>query len=228
MASISVANFITQYLRLALPNVTDFTDAMLGYWIDAALLDISRGFPRKTYATWDATTGLNSYAYSDSETIADETTIIRVLTCFYPWVSDADPGDVLTRKSHLDDDFLGGNYYEPDNEFQILHVGSTVKTGGTIYADCHIVWKVATANIINPPEHYELIRLFCIWQAFNHQASDVASSTVPDSSLLNALALEARRAEIAYRSAYSLLSEAKAISGVAKGWVLDKWDKGTG
>jgi len=228
MASISVANFILQYLRPALPNATDFPDATLGYWIDAALLDISRGFPRKTYASWTGAAGTNSYSYADSLTSADENTIIRVLNCLYPWVDFEDPGVELTRKYHLDDDFIGGNYYEADNDYQILYVGPAIVAGKIIYSECHIVWKVATANIINPSEHYELIRLFTIWHAFLHQLSDAGSSTVPDSSLVNSLALQVRRAEIAYRAAYSLLDEAKATSGTASGWTLDKWDKGKG
>ncbi len=226
--TITVANFITQYLRPALASSADWSDATLGYWIDAALLDISRSFPRRAYAQWTATTGLNAYAYSDSTTVADETTIIRLLSCLYPYVAADMTGPAMTRKNHLDEDFVGGEYYEPDNESQVLYIGATVTTGKFIYCEAHIYWLVTGASIINPSEHYELIRLFVIWQAFLHQAGDIASASVPDSSLLNAIALQARRAEIAYRAAYDKLNEAKATSGITRGWVMDKWDPNRG
>jgi hypothetical protein len=223
--TITVANYITQYLRTTLVNAVEFTDAVLGYWIDAALLDISRSFPRKTYATWNAVTGTYSYAYADSLTVADETTIIRVLNCLYPYVSTSSTGRPMYRKNHLDENFIGSDYYDPDSDAQVLYIGAAVATGNLIYCDCHIYWKTATAVIINPSEHLELIRLFCIWQAFLHQAADSATSAVPDSSLLNSLALEARRAEIAYQSAYTQLAESKATSMYTDGWIMDKWDQ---
>ena len=223
--TISVANFITQYLRPALASATDWSDATLGYWIDAALLDISRTFPRKAYASWAVTAGTYSYAYADSTTVADETTIIRVLNCLYPYTAATNSGPAMSRGNHLDEQFIGGSYYDPDNDAQVLYIGASLTTALLIYADCHLYWKTATASIINPSEHYELIRLFCIWQAFLHQSSDVASSPVPDSSLLNSVALEARRAEIAYRAAYQELANAKATSVYTSGWSLDKWDR---
>src|SRR4030067_59717 len=98
--TISVANFITQYLRPALASAADWPDATLGYWIDAALLDISRSFPRKTYALWTATAATYNYAYADSTPVADETTIIRLLTCIYPFTLATMDGPMMTRKSH--------------------------------------------------------------------------------------------------------------------------------
>ncbi len=47
---------------------------------------------------------------------------------------------------------------------------------------------------------------------------------VPDSALLNALALQAGRAETAYHTLYDKLDQAKASSGITQGWSLDKWD----
>jgi hypothetical protein len=226
--SITVANFILYYLRPSLPNATDFSDATLGYWIDAALLDISRSFPRKTWAMWAATTGNHAYAYADSTTIADETTIIRVLNCSYPYVDSLDPGDVMDRRSHFDTDFEGGNYYDPDNEGQVLYIGAQVLTTKQIYADCHLYWKVATTTISNPSEHYELIRLFVIWQAYMHQTSDAASSPTPDTALINALNEQTQQAYQAYLSIYDKLDQAKATSGVASGWRMDKWDGDSG
>jgi len=226
--SISVANFITQYLRPALPSTSDWSDATLGYWIDAALLDISRSFPRKAYALWSAVAGTYFYSFADSTTTADETTIIRILNCVYPYSITSLTGPPMLRKSHLDEDFLGGPYYDPDPDAQVIYIGTALTTAQLIYADCHIYWKVATATIVNPAEHLELIRLFCIWQAFLHQAADVTSSPVPDSSLLNAVALESRRAEIAYRAAYQKLAEAHATSIFTRGWAMDKWDRNTG
>jgi hypothetical protein len=223
--TITVANFITQYLRPALASSTDYPDATLGYWIDAALLDISRSFPRKAYAMWTATAGNPMYAYADSITVADETTIIRLVSCIYPFTIADYSGPPMSRKSHLDEDFLGGEYYDPDNDAQAVYIGATLTSGLYIYCEAQIYWKIVTATIINPSEHYELIRLFCIWQAYIHQTTDAASAAVPDSSLLSALALEARRAEIAYRAAYQKLDEAKATSGIAQGWTVDKWDR---
>lgn len=224
--TITVANFILKYLRPALASVTDFPDATLGYWIDAALLDISRSFPRKTYALWSCSAGVNAYAYDDSTTDAIGSTIIRVLNCQYPWVSVANNGISLVYKSHLEDNFFGGNYYDPDNDFGMIYVGPAVAAATKVYADCHIIWQVnATPAIINPSGHYELIRLFCIWQAYLHQMGAVSSTIAPDSSLVNSLALEAWRAERSYRAAYGALDQAKATSGVATGWPLDKWDK---
>jgi hypothetical protein len=221
---ITVANFIAQYLRTSLPNATEWTDAVLGYWIDAALLDISRSFPRKSYAQWAAVAGTQSYLYADSLTIADETTIIRLLNCIYP-AGTTEAGPEMTRLSHIDENFAGGDYYEADSETQTLYIGAVLTTALKIRCDAHIYWKVAAGVIPNPYEHNELIRLFCIWQAFIHQAADAASSSVPDSSLLNSLALEARRAEISYATAYQNLAEAKATSMYTDGYSMDKWDR---
>jgi len=226
--TITVVNFIAQYARPSLPDAVAWTDAVIGYWIDAALLDISRSFPRKTNALWDATAGTYSYAYADSSTVADESTIIRVLNCLYPYNGTSNTGPAMSRKNHLDEDFIGGNYYDPDSDAQILYIGAALTTALNIYCDCHIYWKTATAAIINPSEHYELIRLFCIWQAFLHQSADVISSPVPSSSLLNSAALEARRAEISYRAAYDQLAASKASSMFTDGWIMDKWDRNTG
>jgi hypothetical protein len=226
--TISVANYILQYLRPTLPSSTDFPDATLGYWIDAALLDISHSFPRKAYALWTATINVPLYSYSDSITTADETTIIRLISCLYPFTIATYSGPPMTRKSHLDEDFLGGNYYDPDNDLQGLYIGAPLTSGLFIYCDAHTYWKVVTATIVNPSEHYELIRLFCVWQSFIKQMSSAASSPVPDGSLLNVLAQESRRAEVAYRDAYRKLDEAKASSGITNGWTIDKWDRVSG
>ena len=223
--TITVVNFIAQYLRPALASAADWSDAILGYWIDAALLDVSRSFPRKTYAEWSAIAGTYSYAYADSTTVADETTIIRILNCLYPYNATNNNGPAMTRKNHLDEDFLGGPYFEVDSDAQILYIGAALTTAQLIYSDAHIYWKTSSGSIINPSEHYELIRLFCIWQAYMHQSADAVSSAVPDGSLLNAIALEARRAEISYREAYQKLAESKATSMYTTGWVLDKWDR---
>jgi hypothetical protein len=223
--TITVANFITQYARPSLPNATDWTDAVIGYWIDAALLDISRSFPRKTYAMWGATAGTYAYAYADSTTVADETTIIRILNCLYPYNSTNKTGPAMSRKNHIDQDFLGGPYYEADSDAQILYIGASLTTALDIYCDAHIYWKTATAVIINPAEHWELINLFCVWQAFLHQLADITSSPVPDGSLYSVTALEVHRAEIAYRDAYQKLAESKATSVYTPGWTLDKWDR---
>jgi hypothetical protein len=225
--AITVANFITQYLRPVLASSTDYSDAILGYWITQALQDISRSFPRKTYALWNASDGGQYYSYADSLSVAIDTNIIRILNCLYPYVDSEDPGISLVRKSHLESDFYGGNYYEPDNDFGVLYLGPPGVAGQQIYADCHIVWAVSsgTPAIANPQEHYNLIVLFCVWQAFIQQMADAASATIMDTSLINSLALEVRRAEIAYRAAYTQLDEAKATSGVATGWFIDKWDK---
>jgi hypothetical protein len=224
--SISVANFLTQYIRPTIASVTEFPDASLGYWIDAALIDISRSFPRKTYALWDATTNLAMYTYADSLSAADETNIIRILHAIYPYGSfEKETHTVMNRKSHLDEDFLGGNYYDPDNDLQVLYVGMPVVTGEQIYADAHIYWATSSGNLINPKEHYDLIRLYVIWQAYHQRMTNQSAAAVPDSSLFNSLALEAWRAERSYRAAYTVLDEAKATSGVAIGWKMDKWDK---
>src|SRR3972149_3510567 len=179
--TITVANFITQYLRPALPSTSDWSDATLGYWTAAALLDISRSFPRKSYALWSAVAGQYAYPYADSTTVADETTIIRLLNCLYPYDAVLEmTGPPMVRKSHLDEDFVGGDYYDPDSEAQIFYIGASLTNALLIYSDAHLYWKVATANIVNPSEHYELIRLFCIWQAFLHQSADAASAEEPD------------------------------------------------
>ena len=223
--SITVANFITQYLRPSLPSSTKWTDAVIGYWIDAALIDISRSFPDKNYASWVAVTGQSYYAYADSTTIADELTIIRILTCRYPFNITTLTGPEMSRKSHFDDDFLGGDWYDPDNDAQILYIGKPTTNALLINCDAHCTWKtIAGPAIVNPTEHYELIRLFCIWQGYLNQLSDVTSSTVPDSSLVNSISLAAWRSERSYRAAYTLLDQAKATSGVTKGWSIDKWD----
>jgi hypothetical protein len=222
---ITVVNFIAQYLRTSLPNATEWTDAVLGYWIDAALLDISRSFPRKSYAYWASVAGTQQYLYADSLGFADETNTIRFLDCIYPAAGTAESGPKMSLKSHTDEDFLGGDYYEADNEAQKLFIGASLATGLKIRCNAHVYWKVAAGVIGNPDEHNELIRLFCIWQAFLHQAADAASSSVPDSSLLNSLALEARRAEISYAAAYQKLAEAKATSIYTNGYSMDKWDR---
>jgi hypothetical protein len=223
--SISVVSFIANYLRPDLPDTTAWSDASLTSWIDSSLLDISRAFPRKSYAMWVAAAATYSYPYADSTTVADETTIIRLLNCLYPYVIADTTGPAMSRKSHLDEDFIGGDFFEPDSDAQILYIGAAMTAGASIYSDAHIYWKTATNSIINPSEHYELIRLFCIWQAYIHQAAAVSSSAVPDSSLLNATALQVGRAETAYRDAYQKLAETKATSIFTDGWTMDKWDR---
>ena len=222
--AITVVNFIAQYLRPSLPDATAWTDAVLGYWIDAALIDISRSFPDKNYASWVGVAGQSFYAYADSTTSADELTIIRILNCRYPFNLVTLTGPEMSRKSHFVDDFLGGDYYDPDNDAQILYIGKPTTAGPLIVCDAHCTWKTSAGSILNPQEHYELMRLFCIWQAAIHQLSDSSSSPVPDPSTINSNSLAAWRAERAYRAAYILLDQAKATSGITAGWSMDKWD----
>jgi hypothetical protein len=224
--SITVANFITQYLRPSLASVTDFPDATLGYWIDAALLDVSRSFPRTSYALWDTLANTYTYLYADSTTIADESTIIRLLNCIYPYNLITAEGPALARGNHMRTDWIGsGDFYDPDNDYQVLYIAKTITAGQTIYADAHLYWKTATATIINPSSHYELIRLFCIWQAFLHQVTDASTSPVPDPELLSSLSSQALAASMAYQAAYQKLDESKATSVITNGWVIDKWDR---
>ncbi len=114
------------------------------------MIDISRSFPRKAYATWTTIAATQFYPYADSLTIADETTIIRVLDCLYPYTAATVSGPPMSRKNHLDDDFYGGDYYDPDNDAQVIYIGKSVTGAQTIYCDCHIIWKTATNVIINP------------------------------------------------------------------------------
>lgn len=222
--TITVANFITQYLRPTLASATEWPDATLGIWINQALIDISRSFPRQLYATWDAITGQSAYAYADSLTVADENTIIRVLNCFYPYVSATDRGNAMTLHDHTLDDFEGGAYYHPDNAAQALYIGYPVVTLDTIYSDCQCYWTISAATIVNPSEHYELIRLFVLWQVYHQQLAELTASPVPENTLLVSLTSQVQHAEGQYRDAYNLLDQSKATSSHTSGWSMDKWD----
>ena len=206
-------------LRNLLTDKTQWRDALLTNWIQDAVRDYSLNFPRLVRSTIAAVTGTSAYSLSAY-------TMLTVRAVEYP--AGESPRRLLAPRSRADPGFTGSASYDLSADFATLYLGETPATGESIlveYDSVHAVPTSDAAELTIPPQHSELLRLYVIWKACVSLEMDENVSVDRQREMMNALGLNAYRAERAYRSRLKEALRTATHSGIAGQWRMDKYDR---
>jgi hypothetical protein len=206
-------------LRNVLTDKTQWRDTLLNTWIEDAISDYSHNFPRLQISQISCVSGQKSYSLSSY-------TIFAIHAVEYP--TGQTPRRLLDPKSRSLSDFSGNPYYDTKSDFSTLYIGESPNLGETIsieYSTIHAIPSSDATVLSIPGQHFELARLYIIWKAMVQLELDENVSVDRKRDMMNALGLNALRAERAYRNRLQDLLVTYAQSGIAGVWKQDKRDR---
>ena len=205
-------------LRNLLTDKTQWREALLTNWVQDAIRDYSMNFPRLVRSTIAAATGTRTYALS-------EYLIITIRAVEYP--TGQTPRRLLAPLSRAHPGFDGSASYDLSADNLFLYMGESPTSGESIlieYDSLHAIPASDAVELTIPAQHTELLRLYVIWKACVSLEMDENVSVDRKREMMNALGLNAYRAERAYRSRLKEALRTATHSGVAGQWKMDKYD----
>lgn len=200
-----------------------FTDEQINQWINDAIEEYSRYFPRvKTVAL---ATSANDMQY---DLPADYRGIVSVE---YP--TGDDPPNYLERRDYRHSDF-----WQQDGFYDVLHrsdagnadeiwISQKPAAGQTItveYLGDHDLVDDDTDTITIGDLHLEVIVLHARWSSLQALASGEAANPDPNNVMLDRFEANVSRAERSYYRKIEELRKVEAESGM-NAWPMDKWDR---
>jgi hypothetical protein len=200
-----------------------FTDEQINQWINDAIEEYSRYFPR-TKTTTQLTTA-NDRQY---DLPADYRGIVSVE---YP--TGDDPPTYLERRDYrhpdfwIDDGFYDVVHRSDAGNLDELWISQKPATGQTItieYLGDHDLVDDDTDTISIKDLHLEVIVLHSRWSALQALASGEAANPDPNNVMLDRYEANVSRAERAYYRKIEELRKVEAESGM-NAWPMDKWDR---
>ena len=200
-----------------------FTDEQINQWINDAIEDYSRYFPRKKTTTIAAATGDRTYDLPAGYR--------GVVSVEYP--AGDDPPTLLDRRDYRQARFyIDAGYYDivhrsdagNQDELWLSEKGTTGKSLTVEYLGDHELVD-DDADVLSVPDmHLEALVLFARWSSIQALASGEAANPDPNNVLLDRYEANAVRAERAYYSKIEEYGRLEAESG-ATPWLMDKWDR---
>ena len=199
-----------------------FTDEQINQWINDAIEEYSRYFPRQKTTT--QTTTANDRQY---DLPADYRGIVSVE---YP--TGDDPPTYLERRDYRHPDFwLEDGFYDvvhrsDANNLDELWISQKPAAAQTItieYLGDHDLVDDDTDVISTIDLHLEVIVLHARWSALQALASGEAANPDPNNVMLDRYEANVSRAERSYYRKIEELRRVEAESGM-NAWPMDKWD----
>jgi hypothetical protein len=210
---------LRESLRNLLADKTQWRDTLINGWINDAIRDYSHSLPRLATSTISMSTGTQSYNVASYN-------IQAVRAVEYP--AGETPRRLLARLSRAQQAFDGGPYYDIKADNSILYIGEAPAAGESLlieYDTLHTVPASDAAVLTVPDRHIELLRLFVVWKAILQLEMDENVSVNRRRDMLNALGLNAFRAERAYRSRLRDVLGSLALGEFAGPWQMDQHDR---
>lgn len=205
-------------LRNVLTDKTQWRDTLLNNWIEDGIRDYSHNLPRLMISQIACATATKSYSLASY-------TILAMRAVEYP--SGETPRRLLDPLKRSHTAFDGNLYYDVKSDFSTLYIGESPTLGETIsieYSSIHAIPSTDATTLTIPGNHFELLRLYVIWKAITQLELDENVSVDRRREMMNALGLNAFRAERAYRTRLERIVGSTAEGGIAGAWKQDRRD----
>jgi hypothetical protein len=208
------------------PNT--FTDEQINQWINDAIEEYSRYFPRIKTQEIGIELDPGEAASRKHDLNYDFRGVISVE---YP--NGEDPPIYLERRDYRHPDFwLVDGYYDVvqrgdagnADELWISQTPADKETIAVEYLGDHDMLDSDTGTTSVPDTHLEIILLHARWSALQALASGEAANPDPNNVLLDRYEAIVSRAERAYYRKVEELRKVEADSA-AQPWSMDKWDR---